>query len=73
MAGSNNLFKVPKSFTAHKGRASFDMPQALFRESDHCQIEVFKRNGQIETMTLYEVDWASTYLPDDIIAWRRCE
>jgi hypothetical protein len=62
--------KMPKSFTPHRGRCSFDQPQETFKLPAKTQIQVFLRNGEIETRTLYEIIWTASYLKRDIIGYK---
>jgi hypothetical protein len=64
------MTKLPKGFHEYEGLCSQHRPQALCREADRCQVEVYRRNGELTVETLYEIDWTATRLPTDIIAWR---
>jgi len=65
--------KLPKGFKPWKGRASFDMPQELFKFGDYDSVKIVRRNGEQSVLPIYKIDWTASFKKTDIVGYKRPE
>jgi hypothetical protein len=67
----SKFLKLPEGFKPHKGLCSWDQPQELYALDDYDEVEVIRRNGDIETLQILDINWVNTFEKTDIVGYRR--
>jgi len=68
---SPSLRNMPTGFKKHSGRCSFDAPQIVWGMNDFDELEIYRRDGTTKILQVYEIDWTASFLPEDIVGWRK--